>query len=789
MTDKQTDRQIDRQTDRQLDKILLSQGYAPIKPVLNRLMIPLTAVLLILVCIFIAVLIKQQQTNLNLSINNIFDEVSGDITTLVDAQSRNLNALGLTLMQDIDLRVSLKAKERERLLAEYSDLFAKLRDSHGLTHLYFIGSDRICLLRVHKPDKHGDLIDRLTMQEAERTGRASTGLELGPLGTFTLRSVQPVFHDNELIGYIELGKEIEDIFNTLHKKDAIEIALSIRKNALDRSAWESGMRMLGREADWNRFEDDVLIYFSMPQFPVQAEKFVSEEDHPHDDDVVEITFNDKLWRVMAIRMDDISGTEVGDLILLINITAAKATHKRMLIMVSLVTTLLLGGLLFSLYILLKRIDRSILIQQIELAKAYTDMEERVKERTAELSITNAVLKNEIAENEQAAREKEKLQIQLNHSQKMESVGRLAGGIAHDFNNMLGVIIGHTELALMDIEPQNPLFDRIKEIRKAAERSSDLTRQLLAFARKQTVEPKILNLNETVEGMLNMLKRLIGEDITLKWIPVADPWPVKFDPSQIDHIIVNLCVNARDAISNSGNIIIETTKITLDATCLTNHVKFCPGDYMLLSVSDDGCGMDKETLAKLFEPFFTTKELGKGTGLGLATVYGIVEQNNGIITVYSEPGKGTTFRVYFPRHMGEHEQMIEAVEAQHAQRGHETILVVEDEDSMLEMTTIMLGHLGYTVLAAATYKEAIDLSNKYPGKIDLLITDVIMPQMNGRELANEILSRHSNIKSLFMSGYTADIITHHGVLDDGVNFIQKPFNLQSLSTKVRETLEK
>ncbi|MBF0467266.1 MAG: response regulator [Desulfamplus sp.] len=492
---------------------------------------------------------------------------------------------------------------------------------------------------------------------------------------------------------------------------------------------------------------------------------------------------------MAIRMDDVSGTEVGDLLLLIDTTEVKATQKRELATGGLVTTLLLGGLLLSLYILLKRTDHRIHIQQTGLAKAYTEMEERVQERTAELSITNAVLKNEIAENERAAREKEKLQIQLNQSQKMESVGRLAGGVAHDFNNMLGVILGHTELVLMDIKPEEPLFDRIQEIRKAAERSSDLTRQLLAFARKQTVEPKVLDLNETVEGMLNMLRRLIGEDINLKWIPGPEPWRVRVDPSQIDHILANLCVNARDAITGSGNIIIETTRSVLDETFLAAHAGFIKGDYMQLSVSDDGCGMDKSTMGKLFEPFFTTKELGKGTGLGLATVYGIVEQNNGIIKTYSEPGKGTTFRIYFPRHMGDNEQVIEAVESKPSERGHETILVVEDEDSMLEMTTIMLGHLGYKVLAAATYNEAVELSNKYPGKIDLLITDVIMPQVNGRELANEILSRHANTKCLFMSGYTADIITHHGVLDDGVNFIQKPFSMRNLSSKVRETLQK
>ncbi len=253
-------------------------------------------------------------------------------------------------------------------------------------------------------------------------------------------------------------------------------------------------------------------------------------------------------------------------------------------------------------------------------------------------------------------EKLSLESQLRQAQKMESVGRLAGGVAHDFNNMLGVIIGHTELALEQMDPAQPLFTSMQEIRKAALRSADLTRQLLAFARKQTVAPKVLDLNETVEGMLKMLRRLIGEDIDLVWLPDSDLWPVKMDPSQIDQILANLCVNARDAIEGVGKITIETHKVTFDEAYCADHSGFIPGDFVMLAVSDDGQGMDKETLDKIFEPFFTTKGIGKGTGLGLATVYGIVKQNNGFINVYSEPGQGTTFKIYLPRHAAETEQM-------------------------------------------------------------------------------------------------------------------------------------
>ncbi|MCX6538497.1 MAG: PAS domain S-box protein [Acidobacteria bacterium] len=395
---------------------------------------------------------------------------------------------------------------------------------------------------------------------------------------------------------------------------------------------------------------------------------------------------------------------------------------------------------------------------------------------------------DITEHKRAEEEKAKLENQLQQSQKMESVGRLAGGVAHDFNNMLGVILGHAELAIGQVDPALPLHADLTEIRKAAIRSADLTRQLLAFARKQTVAPKVLDLNETVGGMLKMLKRLIGEDIDLKWRPEADLWPIKVDPSQIDQILANLCVNARDAISGVGKITIETGNSTFNEDDCAAHAEFIPGEYVLLAVSDDGCGMEKETQAHLFEPFFTTKALGKGTGLGLATVYGIVKQNNGFINVYSEPNQGTTFKIYLPRHEGKAGQAQTEGAARSAQRGQETVLLVEDESSILTLTSKILERQGYTVLAASTPGQAIRMAREYVGRIHLLMTDVVMPEMNGRTLAKNLLSLHPHLKRLFMSGYTADVIAHHGVLDEGVHFLQKPFSIERLAATVRETLD-
>ncbi len=395
---------------------------------------------------------------------------------------------------------------------------------------------------------------------------------------------------------------------------------------------------------------------------------------------------------------------------------------------------------------------------------------------------------DISDRKRAEEEREKLQSQLAQAQKMESVGRLAGGVAHDFNNMLGVILGHAEMALEQVDNFQPLHTDLREIVKAAERSAALTRQLLAFARKQTVSPKVLDLNKTVEGALKMLRRLIGEDIDLVWQPGTGLWPVKIDPGQIDQLLANLCVNARDAIQGIGKITIETANVQFDDAYCLDHAGFIPGEYAQIIVSDNGCGMDKDTVEHVFDPFFTTKKTGEGTGLGLATVYGIVKQNEGFINVYSEPGEGTCFKIYLQRHLGKAEQSRTEGTSEPDAQGHETVLLVEDEPTLLRLSKTMLERLGYRVLAAGSPGEAIALAEENVGTIHLLMTDVIMPEMNGRDLARRLLSFYPDMKRLFMSGYTANVIAHHGVLDEGVHFIQKPFSLRPLGAKIREVLD-
>lgn len=387
----------------------------------------------------------------------------------------------------------------------------------------------------------------------------------------------------------------------------------------------------------------------------------------------------------------------------------------------------------------------------------------------------------------AEKRRRKMEAQLRQAQKMEAVGRLAGGVAHDYNNMIGVIMGYTEMALEKIARYDPLHEDLQEVIAAAKRSKELTRQLLAFARQQSIAPKVLDINDTVTNMLKMLHPMIREDIELIWSPGGQVWPVEIDPSQIDQILANLCVNARDAISGVGKIIIETSNTEIDEAYCALHQGFIPGKFVKLTVSDDGAGMDAAILDNIFEPFFSTKTIGQGTGLGLATVYGIVKQNNGFINVYSEPGHGTTFRIYLPRATGPSVTVPLRSTPKSLLGNNETVLLVEDEAAILKLTKRMLERLGYRILAADSPLEAITLAQRHQEPIDLLITDVILPELNGRDLANRLQEIFPGLKVLYMSGYTSNVVISRGVLEKDALLLQKPFSKAELAAKIREAL--
>ncbi len=394
---------------------------------------------------------------------------------------------------------------------------------------------------------------------------------------------------------------------------------------------------------------------------------------------------------------------------------------------------------------------------------------------------------DITDIKEAEAEREKLQEQLHQAQKLEAIGLLAGGVAHDFNNMLGAITGYTEMIMLETPQADPNRSKLENILKAAQRSADLTRQLLAFARKQTIAPVTLNLNESIESVLKMIRRLIGENIELVWHPESSACNVLIDPTQIDQILINFCVNAKDAINDVGRIVIETDSVFLDEYYCDTYTYFRPGQYAMFAVSDNGAGMEKETLKHIFEPFYTTKEPGKGTGLGLATVYGIVKQNNGFIHAYSEQGEGTTFKVYLPLVSGttEGKQKDDAV-AVPAGNG-ETVLIVEDDETILRMGAMMLEKLGYRVLAASTPNEGLSLAEENKAEIQALITDIVMPGMNGRDLAEQLKLIIPDIKVLFMSGYTATVIAQQREKGEKGNFMQKPFTIMNLALAMHKIL--
>ncbi len=393
---------------------------------------------------------------------------------------------------------------------------------------------------------------------------------------------------------------------------------------------------------------------------------------------------------------------------------------------------------------------------------------------------------DITERKRAEEERQELQLQLVQSQKMESIGRLAGGVAHDFNNMLSVILGYTELIKNRLPVNDALLLDLHAIEKAAGHARDVTTQLLAFSRKQVIVPVPINLNDIIADTQKTLAPLIGEDIELQFEPGACLWSILFDPSQLKQILVNLAVNARDAMPSGGNLFIRTTNKSIRDFHYHDHGPHILGDYVLLEVTDNGHGMDAETVSHIFEPFFTTKGVGEGTGLGLATVYGIVEQNGGFISVSSKLGTGTTFSVYIPKSTEQPEKSGQPGEMQ-ASFGTGTILLVEDDHMVSKLVVEMLSSIGYTVLTATNPSDALSLCGKDENKIDLLITDVIMPNMNGRELRDQIKQLRPEIKVLFMSGYTSDVIVHQGIPEEEMHFIQKPFSLADIAQKIRNLL--
>ncbi len=1103
-------------------RVALPETSISARPVQRRLMIFLAALLFILVGIFAVVIVIQRQERLNQSSLKIMKQVSGNLARLLAEQSRAMVMLEDLLARDTGLLKSLKAGDRDNLLAVFEPVFVKLREKYNITHFYLHHPDRVNLLRIHKPEKYGDRIERYTMDKAARTGQVASGIELGPLGTFTLRVVKPVFENNTLLGYLELGKEIEDILAGIHQQSGVELAVTIRKNALNRADWEMGMKMLGRSVEWEQFPNDALIFSTLSPFPAEFKRFVGEAGHTHGDPTAEAFFKGKTWRIMNDPLIDASGTEVGDLIVMHDISKALSTQNRLMAVAAGGALLLLMGMFGFLFVLLRRTDQGIYAQQVKMqqnharllsifdgvdepvyvadpdtyevlyinnatrksfgrvnnrkcyeylqnrerqcpfctnqkifgeymgksyvwefqneinqrwyrcidkaiawpdgrmvrhemamditerkqaeealqnAKNFMDsiigsmadilvvisptgevvmvnqatcrllgfFEEEIigkpanmlleedssenRERPVKRSVLRRLVKNDsiknvevyllkksgekipallsgsvmrndrgkiqgvvclaidmterkqiefernrlisaieqsgeiiiitdtkgiiqyvnrhfeyvtgytkgeavgqnprilksnmqdeafyremwehissgktwegrivnrkkdgmlfteeatispmkdaagrivnyvavkrdITEQLRLQNEKVELEKQYYQAQKVESIGRLAGGVAHDLNNLLSPIIGYGEMLMDDLDPDEDRREFVDEILQAGFRARNLVRQLLAFSRKQTLEYRPVDMNKVVLDFEKLLKRTIREDIAIEIIPSPDIGKVMADIGQIEQVIMNLSVNAQDAMPEGGQLTIETSSATLDKAYASKHPGVQPGLYVMLAISDTGYGMDDKTREQIFEPFFSTKG-EQGTGLGLATVYGIIKQHDGNIWVYSEPGVGTTFKAYLP--VSKDVSAKEKIRNKTAisLKGTEVILLVEDNEQVRQLAHAILRRQGYMVLVAKSGTEALAALSAYAHPIDLLLTDVVMPEMNGKDLFLKVAEEHPNLKVLYMSGYTDNVIVHRGVLEEGTAFIQKPFTVRSLSYKIREVLK-
>ena len=448
-------------------------------------------------------------------------------------------------------------------------------------------------------------------------------------------------------------------------------------------------------------------------------------------------------------------------------------------------------LIFSTMLLMRYMSGNALAADLGLQYDLEQYRERleivVEERTAELRHAVKDLKKEIVERQRAEAERKLLQAQLLQAQKMESIGRLAGGVAHDFNNILTAILSYAELSLMKLPEHDPLRGHLISIQEASEKAATLTHQLLAFSRRQVLEMKVVDLNDVIRGLAKMLTRMIGEDMPLELRTGATASFVRADEGQIEQVLMNLAVNARDAMPSGGRLVIETADVNPDDAVLKSQGVADPGQYVMLSVTDSGAGMSAEVRERIFEPFFTTKELGRGTGLGLATVYGIVKQHGGHIIVDSEPGKGTIFRILLPLTAGPGPQQA-AEPSGPLPEGTETLLVVEDDELVRGLIDEVLAPLGYRVLTTASGDDALKTSDSFPGHVDLLLTDVVMPGMNGRQLAEVMRTRRPGIKVLFMSGYTQDALSTQGILEPGVALIHKPLRAGTLARQIRQVLD-
>ncbi|MCP4672535.1 MAG: PAS domain S-box protein, partial [Desulfobacula sp.] len=715
------------------------------------------------------------------------------LSQVMEAQSQVLTALENIMLGNVGLSKDLQKHDRNALFSNHKDIFERLKKDNIITHFSFHLPDRVNLVRLHRKEKYGDIIDRFTLFDAIQTEKPASGIELGSLGTLTLRVVQPVFLNNLLVGYIELGNEMEDIFNTIHKEPGIEIAIGINKDRLTQSKWETGMTMLGRQADWNRFLKKVLVYTSFPKFPVQWEHFLTDKKHEHYTINTTIEYNDKSWHVLAMDIADASGSEIGDMLIFVDISKNLIQYQLFTALVAVTAFMLLGIILYSISRVLQNTDRVIFKQQKSIEKSenrfrdlfnsitdliYTqdlngnftsvnpamnrlfgyDIDEFIgfnatqfmapeflkefKSRYLDVvtqqgfceGVSYYYKKNkekifieyksslvepdvgepyisgmgrDVTEKIQSQQKVEDLQEQIIQSQKMESIGTLAGGIAHDFNNILFPVMGHTEMLLNDFPEESYAHKKLKKIYSGALRARDLVKQILDFSRQEKGETRLMEIHPVLKEALKLMDSSISGNIKIIQDINKDCRPIKGDPTKIHQIIMNLITNACDAMDETGGkLTIGLKEIELGQSDLVNP-DMHQGTYARFSISDTGAGIDSQLISKIFDPFFTTKEKGKGTGMGMTVVHGIVIGMGGGIKVESEIGKGTSIHVYLPAIQSEIKPKYD-YDNTALTGGSEHILLVDDEEAITIMGKELLESLGYKVTTRTSSIEALEV---------------------------------------------------------------------------------
>ena len=871
----------------------------------HRILVPLFLGLLVIFVVFTALLYISQQRYLEEARERDTQSVTRFFHDKLKDEASVMTAMLTNLKSDPRLIGPFRARDRAALLKAATPIFAEFERQDRISQMYFLTPDHVVFLRMHPTSQFGDTIRFATELQAASTDELTYGLELGKLrNLLTLRAVVPWRDGNELLGYLELGEEIESLSDEMKRVLDVDMFVLLDKSKLDRARWEDGMRMFSRTPQWDQYPHEVLVD-NTTQVPPGLAALLN---IPRADRPTHLDLNVQGRRFFGGRqplLDD-SHQPIGDLITLRDFTPVVQETTRtfeLSVLLTLVLSLIFALLLYDRtrqHLIVPLLElrsvaehagqgefvatpasqrpdelgdlaRSLNRMILDLRAAQVEQTRQVLEaaldavvtfdmngniidwnRQAELLFgwarvdaigksvievvgaggTRAVLERALEEyrdagastlfnrliEEKATRrdgapipvelaiapvrlntglffsafvrdisDRKRLEEDLHAAQRLEAIGKLAGGIAHDFNNLITAIVGYISSVQEALIPGSPAYEDTLEIRRAADRATGLVQQLLAFARKRVVQPRVVDVNELVRSIDRMLRRLIGEHVELETTLDRGIWPVLADPGQLEQVLVNLTVNARDAMPEGGCISIQTANVVIAApTVLDGSVP--PGYYVMVAVSDNGIGMDDTILAHMFEPFFTTKKAGQGTGLGLATCYGIIKQAGGHIRATSTPGHGSTFRIYLPRGEARVDGATPALPQRQSSFGNETILLVEDEYQVRRLIERALRQQGYNLITATNGAEAIQTALHYAGDVHLLLTDVVMPELGGRECAMAIRATRPDIRVIYMSGYSEELVRLQGELTESAAFIAKPFAPDELRRIVREVLD-